>query len=152
MARDRRTLYLGSDYLPTTAKRSLMKTFRIESSRKIYRHRWHSLTSPKMTCHQSWPTFALVLTTGISRPGYYDSLPMNAIALLQFSLHTAAKRILLYPCPSLQGLATAHKMKSSFFLWPSNPCMIWLPSPLLLFGSALSLTYPAQPHWLLLVP
>lgn len=151
MSSYRRTLYLGSDYLPTTAKRRMMKTFMIESSRKISGHRWHSLTSPEMACHQSWPTFALVLTTGISRPGYYESLPMSATALLQFSLHTAAKRILSYPCPSLQCLATAHKMKSSFFLWPSNPCMIWLLSPSLLFGSALSLTCPAQPPWLLLV-
>ena len=113
-------------------------------------HKWHSLTSPRTMCNQPWPTFALAKTADISCPGYYDSLPMFAIALLQFYLHRASKRILLYPSPSLQCLATACRIKANFFLWPSNPCMIWLLSPSLLFGFTLSLTYSVHPHWLLL--
>lgn len=152
MLSERRTLYLGSDHLLTTNERRLRETSMTEFSSRTSGHRWHSFTSPRMTYTQFWPKFSLVKTTGIFHSGYCDSLPMSAIALLQFSLHTAAKRIPLYPYPSLQCLVLAHKIKTTFFLWPSNPCTIWLLSPSLLLGSALCLPFPAQPQWLILVP
>lgn len=120
------------------------------SSSKIPEHSGSTLLL-QVVCNQYWPTLFLVKTTGIFYPGYYDSLSMSAIALLQFYLHTAAKIILLYPYPSLQCLSMALKIKTHFILCPSNPCMFWLLSPSFSFGSTLSLTYLVQPQWSLLV-